>query len=191
MHHLTRIAAVAAAFLLVAAATARGADRVTADDTARFLAGMRPSAGSPLTPLTSDPSWQRHAKFFDAAFAQLEQRQLSKIRAWASANLAAPKLTMFYMFSGPDFLYADAFYSRASILCTQCVRASRFGARSHAVAARRGGSRALQHRALDEFDTELQLLHHQIDEARSARRAAQRHAADPLCLSGAIRQDDT
>jgi hypothetical protein len=67
-----------------------------------------------LTPLTADPSWQRHAKFFDTAFAQLEQRQLSKIRAWADTNLAAPRPTMFYMFSGPDFLYADAFYSRAT-----------------------------------------------------------------------------
>jgi hypothetical protein len=39
---------------------------------------------------------------------------LSKIRAWADTNLAAPRPTMFYMFSGPDFLYADAFYSRAT-----------------------------------------------------------------------------
>ena len=46
--------------------------------------------------------------------AQLEQRQLAKIRTWADANLAAPKPTMFYMFSGPDFLYADAFYSKAT-----------------------------------------------------------------------------
>ena len=75
---------------------------------------MPPSADSPLTPLTKDPAWQRHAKFFDTAFAQLEQRQLSKIRAWSEANLAAPRPTMFYMFSGPDFLYADAFYSKAS-----------------------------------------------------------------------------
>jgi hypothetical protein len=44
----------------------------------------------------------------------LERRQLSKIRAWSTANLAAPKPTMFYMFSGPDFLYADAFYGKAT-----------------------------------------------------------------------------
>jgi hypothetical protein len=75
---------------------------------------MPPSADSPLTPLTKDPSWQHHARFFDAAFGQLEQHQLSKIRAWAGVNLAAPKPTMFYMFSGPDFLYADAFYSKAT-----------------------------------------------------------------------------
>jgi hypothetical protein len=109
-----KIAVFAVATLLVAMLPARAAPTVTADDTARFLAGMMPSADSALMPLTRDPAWQHHAKFFDAAFAQLEQRQLSKIRAWSSANLAAPKPTMFYMFSGPDFLYADAFYSNAS-----------------------------------------------------------------------------
>jgi hypothetical protein len=114
MFQFRKAAAVAAIMFLAVVAPARAADTVTADDTARFLAGMQPSADSPLTPLTKDPSWQRHAKFFDTAFAQLEQRQLSKIRAWATGNLAAPKPTMFYMFSGPDFLYADAFYSDAT-----------------------------------------------------------------------------
>ena len=109
-----KIAVFAAAALLVAVLPARAVDTATVDDTARFLAGMPPSADSPLMPLTRDLAWQHHAKFFDAAFAQLEQRQLSRIRAWANANLAAPKPTMFYMFSGPDFLYADAFYSNAS-----------------------------------------------------------------------------
>lgn len=108
-----KIAAVAFTLLFAMATAARAAD-VTPDDTARFLAGMQPSADSPLTPLTKDPSWQRHAKFFDGAFGQLEQRQLSKIRAWSDVNLAAPRPTMFYLFSGPDFLYANAFYSKAS-----------------------------------------------------------------------------
>jgi hypothetical protein len=114
MLQLTKFAAAAAILFLAAAGLARAADTVTADDTARFLAGMPPSAESPLTPLTQDPAWQRHARFFDAAFGQLEQRQLSRIRAWAATNLAAPRPTMFYMFSGPDFLYADAFYSKAT-----------------------------------------------------------------------------
>lgn len=115
MQQLKNIAAVAISlFLLALAAPARAADPVTADDTARFLAGLPPSAQSPLTALTKEPSWQRHARFFDAAFAQLEQRQLSKIKAWSAANLSAPRPTMFYMFSGPDFLYADAFYPSAT-----------------------------------------------------------------------------
>ena len=102
-----------AAALVWAAVPARAAD-ATADDTAKFLAGMQPSADSPLMPLTRDPSWQRHARFFDNAFGQLEQRQLSRIRAWSETHLAAPKPTMFYMFSGPDFLYANAFYPKAT-----------------------------------------------------------------------------
>jgi hypothetical protein len=108
------MAAVAATMFLAATVSVHAADTVTADDTARFLAGMQPSADSPLTPLTKDPAWQRHAKFFDTAFGQLEQRQFSKIRTWADANLAAPRSTMFYMFSGPDFLYANAFYGNAT-----------------------------------------------------------------------------
>src|ERR1700749_2672037 len=108
-----KMAAFAAGLILVAASTAR-APKAPADDTARFLAVMMPSEGSPLLPLTKDGSWQHHAKFFDNAFAQLEQRQLTKVRAWADTNLAAPKTTMFYFFSGPDFLYADAFYGKAT-----------------------------------------------------------------------------
>jgi hypothetical protein len=115
MFRTFKIAAATAALLLVTAlGAADAADTVTPDDTARFLAGMLPSADSPLMPLTKDPAWQHHAKFFDSAFAQLDQRQMSKVRAWSDANLAAPKPTMFYMFSGPDFLYANAFYPKAT-----------------------------------------------------------------------------
>jgi hypothetical protein len=114
MGQLANRVAAAAMMLLAVVTGARAADTATAEDTARFLAGMPPSDQSPLTPLTKDPAWQRHARLFDATFGQLESRQLSKIRDWASANLAAPRPTMFYMFSGPDFLYADAFYSRST-----------------------------------------------------------------------------
>ena len=113
MFRILKTAVAVAAVLFVALAAAR-ADAPTADDTARFLAGMMPSAESPLMALTRDPAWQRHAKFFDSAFDQLEQRQISRVRAWSDANIAAPKPTMFYMFSGPDFLYANAFYPKAT-----------------------------------------------------------------------------
>src|SRR5438552_18277953 len=114
MRRVPKIAALVAILMLACTGFARAAEIASANDTARFLAGMPPSAGSPLAPLTQDPSWQRHARFFDSAFGQLEQRQLSSIRSWADANLAAPRPTMFYMFSGPDFLYADAFYQKAA-----------------------------------------------------------------------------
>ena len=57
------------------------------DDVATFLAGMQPSAGSPLAALTRNPGWQRHAKWFDSNWDTLEKRQLSKVRAWSERHL--------------------------------------------------------------------------------------------------------
>ena len=84
------------------------------DDTVRIIAGLQPSAGSPLAPLASDESWRQHARFFDRAFGELDRSQLSKARAWAKTHLRAHRPGMFYMFSGPDFLYADAFFPEAT-----------------------------------------------------------------------------
>lgn len=86
----------------------------TANDTARFLAGLAPADGTLLAKRTGERGWQRHAKFFNAAWEKLDKRQLSKIRIWQSETLKAPKPVLFYMFSGPDFLYADAFFPNAS-----------------------------------------------------------------------------
>jgi hypothetical protein len=108
------IIAAAAGLFLAAVAPARAADTVSPNDAARFLAGMPPAAESPLAPLTKDRAWQEHARIFDSAFGRLEQRQLARIRAWSGNNLTAAPATMFYMFSGPDFLYANAFYPNAT-----------------------------------------------------------------------------
>jgi hypothetical protein len=137
MLHTMKIAAIAAFAVLAVMAPARAADTATPDDTARFLAGMQPSADSPLAPLTKDPAWQRHARAFDAAFGRIEQYQIPKIRAWADANLAAPRPTMFYMFSGPDFLYADAFYSKATTYVLSALEPS--GPVPDILKLRRGG----------------------------------------------------
>ena len=83
-------------------------------DTARIIAGLPPAAGSPLEPLTRDESWKRHARFFDRAFGELDRTQLSKVRAWRQEHLRVNRPAMFYMFSGPDFLYANAFFPEAT-----------------------------------------------------------------------------
>jgi len=107
------IIAAIAGLLLLAAPPLRAADAVSPNDTARFLAGMPPADDSPLAPLTKNHSWQQHASAFNAAFQRVEQSQLARIRAWSDRTLTAPSPTMFYMFSGPDFLYANAFYPKA------------------------------------------------------------------------------
>ncbi len=80
------------------------------NDMARFLAGMAPAEGSPLAEVTRQAAWRRHAEAMDTAWATIEARQLSKIRAWSASELLSPSPVLYYMFSGPDFLYADAFF---------------------------------------------------------------------------------
>ena len=114
MRSLLAVSALAAALVLHAPVPAQAADGASFDDTARFLAGMPPSPNSPLAPLTREASWQQHAKHFDAAWAGLENGQLGNVRAWTARNMTAPRQTLFYMFSGPDYLYANAFFPNAS-----------------------------------------------------------------------------
>jgi hypothetical protein len=103
-----------ASVLAVTLAPARSAETATADDTARFLAGLPPAADSSLAGLTKDTLWQQHAHHFDSIFEREENNSLSKIRAFSQARLTDKHPTMLYMFSGPDFLYATSFFPSAS-----------------------------------------------------------------------------
>lgn len=107
-------AALLAVAVLASTALSAAADPASFDDNARILAGLQPSAGSPLEKVTQDASWKSHAKYFDDAWSKLDASQLSKVRAWSAANVPEHRPVMFYMFSGPDFLYADAFFPKAS-----------------------------------------------------------------------------
>jgi hypothetical protein len=114
MRSFSIVAALVAALLVQAPLGAGATETASFDDTARFLAGLSPSPGSPLAALTREPAWQQHAKHFDSAWAGLDNGQLGKVRAWTAQNMSAPRQTLFYMFSGPDFLYANAFFPKAS-----------------------------------------------------------------------------
>jgi hypothetical protein len=91
------------------------------DDEARFLAGM-PVRDTPLEGLSQSPGWAAHAVEFDQAWAELEKHQLGTIQAWAPGALGhfyPDDRPVLYFFSGPDFLYAHAFFPNAStyVLC--------------------------------------------------------------------------
>jgi len=107
------LAALFASFLICAVLPGTAADG-SADDIARILAGIEPRVDSPLAGLTRDSDWRLHASSLDAAWKSLEARQLSKIRVWSAKNITRPQKTMLYMFSGPDFLYADVFFPEAT-----------------------------------------------------------------------------
>jgi hypothetical protein len=95
--------------MTLGAAPARSSEPVTADDTARFLAGLPVSSSSPLVTLTHDPSWLSHARNLNSIFAREESAQLSKVRDFSEKYLTEKHDTVFYMFSGPDFLYVTSF----------------------------------------------------------------------------------
>jgi hypothetical protein len=107
--------------LSLALCTQALASEPTPDATAKFLAGM-PVKGTPLESYRTHSGWAVHATDLDRAWGSLEKEQLSKIRAWAPQALGSSYKDsglMYYMFSGPDFLYANAFFPNAStyILC--------------------------------------------------------------------------
>ena len=109
-----KLVAALACLMALSSVPARSAEVPTPDDTARFLAGMQPSAESPLAALAKDLSWQRHARYMDGIFDQTEKRHLSKIRDFAKARLTTTHDTMFYMFAGPDALHAVSFFPNAT-----------------------------------------------------------------------------
>lgn len=113
---------VAGCLLAISPAVAQTAPlAVTPDDQARFLAGL-PVDGTALEPLGREPAWQEHSQDFHRAWLDIDERQLSKLRPWMPSTLAyihTDPAPLFYMFSGPDFLYSHAFFPEASsyILC--------------------------------------------------------------------------
>jgi hypothetical protein len=101
--------------LMLLAASALAQQGPTLDDSARFLAGL-PVKGA-LEPLTQTEVWRNHANALDEAWFKKEYFQLGPIRAWMAANASEyynSSNTMYYMFSGPDFLYAHAFFPNAN-----------------------------------------------------------------------------
>jgi hypothetical protein len=93
-----------------------------ANDAARYLAGLPVAPGSPLAVLAHDPRWLAHARAMNLAFAQLDQRQMNNIRVFQADNIAPAtqqSATCVYLFSGPDFLYADAMFPNCSTFVLQ------------------------------------------------------------------------
>lgn len=92
----------------------------SADDLAKFVAGL-PVRDAALAARTSESAWAGHAQTVGNKWTKMDQRQLVHVRDWAHRNpdVARVSGTVFYPFSGPDFLYAQTLFPNAStyILC--------------------------------------------------------------------------
>jgi len=92
----------------------------SADDLAKFVAGL-PVRDGALAARGQETNWGGHAQVLDKKWTKMDQRQLVHARDWARGNpdVARVSGTVFYTFSGPDFLYAHTLFPNAStyILC--------------------------------------------------------------------------
>lgn len=87
----------------------------TADDAARYLAGLPPAENSPYRSLTDD-HWRAYQRGFDSAWQDLEHNRFQPMRAWQAQILASeidPALPLYYPFGGPDMIHALMLYPRS------------------------------------------------------------------------------
>ena len=91
------------------------------DDVARYLAGMPGPRGSALNASRNTPEWAQHTRNLDELWRRFDTLRRWPIQSWAGTEMGGLRSagTLFYPFSGPDFLYADTFFPSAKnyVLC--------------------------------------------------------------------------
>ena len=113
-------------FLTLACAHGQAPAAVDPNDVARYLAGLPVAPGSALEELTRDPRWIAHSNAMNAAFKQMNQRQLNNVRVWRAGvlgSVVASGRTCAYLFGGPDYLNANAFFPNQSNYILQGLEA--------------------------------------------------------------------
>jgi hypothetical protein len=84
------------------------------NDYARFIAGLSNPEGA-LAAYEDQPAWVRHARVMDQNWERFTRGRLAPMRQWAAKELdSATTATVFYPFSGPDFVNVFNFFPRAT-----------------------------------------------------------------------------
>jgi hypothetical protein len=87
-----------------------------ANDWARYFAGLPPLPESKLDSLDYRSETKTHQAFFSKAWEWKEQKLLTPLSQWAKSELAEERQkaqTVFYPFSGPDFMTIHTLYPNA------------------------------------------------------------------------------
>jgi hypothetical protein len=83
------------------------------NEQARFLTGLRLPAESVLAPLQQAPDYLAHTREYAATWRKFDGRYFGPMRSFAAAQITPrmglPK-ALYYLFSGPDFINAYAFF---------------------------------------------------------------------------------
>jgi hypothetical protein len=91
-------------------------DTAAVQDIAAYLGGLRPSRGSELFALTEQPAWQAFAKDQDKSWLKYTSTHTIPMTKWGSVELDSIQQnspTIFYPFSGPDFLNVVTMFPRS------------------------------------------------------------------------------
>jgi hypothetical protein len=85
------------------------------DDIASFISGMPYNKNECLSKLDSIINWKKYTSEMDKMFSHSTSLRLKKMEIWADSALTRNQsiTTVFYPFSGPDFLNAHIFYPDA------------------------------------------------------------------------------
>lgn len=87
------------------------------DNVAALLSGMLPDTSlAAFSYVTQKSQWQTFSASFDSAWNAVDERSLKKVKIWSESQLAdinKKTKTLFYPFSGPDFMYATKFFPDA------------------------------------------------------------------------------
>jgi hypothetical protein len=80
---------------------------------ALFLAGIKQEEETELSALEKNQAWKDYARQADASWAGFNNNKLKKMTGWADSELKEVRentKTIFYPFSGPDFLNVHTFF---------------------------------------------------------------------------------
>ncbi len=87
------------------------------NDVARFMAGLPQTEGSRLAKFDTIPETIEYHKSNQKFFSGLQESLLSKMETFSNSELKDIRkegMTVFYPFSGPDFINVDAFFPEAT-----------------------------------------------------------------------------
>jgi hypothetical protein len=85
-------------------------------DIAKFISGMAVDSSSELYKLSQTESFKNYAAQTDTSWAKLKRGRLAKMSEWSEKELAdlnKDLKTLFYPFSGPDFMHVHYFFPKA------------------------------------------------------------------------------
>ncbi len=89
------------------------------DDYARVNTSVRGLAGLSGGSWDSSNEWHEYEQWIDGRWTYIDRVRLNAMRAWGNSELGSLRdrtRTVFYPFSGPDFLYANAFFPNSKVL---------------------------------------------------------------------------